>query len=83
MTKGRSTTWQEQIDIVHNCLAHQHDYRKAAITVSGLLPSSVPVGKEVRGWGAGNVTGWPRAEKGGRRVNRNGSSEASHEEAGV
>jgi transposase len=30
MTKGRSTTWQERIDIVLYCLAHQHDYRKAA-----------------------------------------------------
>ncbi|KEQ21562.1 helix-turn-helix domain-containing protein [Paenibacillus tyrfis] len=30
MTKGRSTTWQERIDIVLYCLTHQHDYRKAA-----------------------------------------------------
>jgi transposase len=30
MTKSRSTTWQERIDIVLYCLAHQHDYRKAA-----------------------------------------------------
>ncbi|MBN3522700.1 helix-turn-helix domain-containing protein [Paenibacillus apiarius] len=30
MTKGRSTTWQERIDIVQYCLAHQHDYRKTA-----------------------------------------------------
>jgi transposase len=30
MTKGRSTTWQERIDIVLYCLAHQHDYQKAA-----------------------------------------------------
>ncbi|QOT00298.1 transposase [Brevibacterium sp. JNUCC-42] len=30
MTKGRATTWQERIDIVHYCLAHQHDYQKAA-----------------------------------------------------
>lgn len=28
MTKGRSTTWQERIDIVQYCLAHQHDYCK-------------------------------------------------------
>jgi transposase len=28
MTKGRSTTWQERIDIVLYCLAHQQDYRK-------------------------------------------------------
>jgi transposase-like protein len=30
MIKGRSTTWQERIDIVLYCLAHQQDYRKAA-----------------------------------------------------
>lgn len=30
MTKGRSTTWQERIDIVQYCLAHQHNYQKAA-----------------------------------------------------
>ncbi|WP_152570672.1 helix-turn-helix domain-containing protein [Paenibacillus tyrfis] len=30
MTKGRSTTWQERIDIVLYYLTHQHDYRKAA-----------------------------------------------------
>ncbi len=26
MTKGRSTTWHERIDIVLYCLAHNHDY---------------------------------------------------------
>lgn len=30
MTKGRSTTWQERIDIVQYCLANQHDYHKTA-----------------------------------------------------
>ncbi|MGY5344169.1 helix-turn-helix domain-containing protein [Paenibacillus glucanolyticus] len=30
MTKGRSTTWQERIDIVLYCLANQHDCQKAA-----------------------------------------------------
>jgi len=30
MTKGRATTWQERIEIVHYCLAHQHDYQKTA-----------------------------------------------------
>jgi len=30
MTKGRSTTWQERIDIVLYCLAHHHDYQKTA-----------------------------------------------------
>lgn len=30
MTKGRSTIWQERIDIVQSCFAHQHDYRKTA-----------------------------------------------------
>ncbi|MCM3042763.1 helix-turn-helix domain-containing protein [Paenibacillus motobuensis] len=30
MTKGRSTTWQERIDIVLHCIAHEHDYRKTA-----------------------------------------------------
>jgi transposase len=30
MTKGRSTTWQERIDIVQYCIAHQHDYQKTA-----------------------------------------------------
>ncbi|ASR49295.1 hypothetical protein B4V02_22610 [Paenibacillus kribbensis] len=30
MTKGRSTTWQEQMDIVQYCLTHQRDYRKTA-----------------------------------------------------
>lgn len=30
MTKGRTTTWQERIDIVHFCLAQKHDYRKTA-----------------------------------------------------
>lgn len=30
MTKGRSTTWEERIDIVLYCLAHHHDYRKTA-----------------------------------------------------
>lgn len=28
MTKGRSTTYQERIDIVHYCLAHQHNYQQ-------------------------------------------------------
>ncbi|SUA49383.1 transposase IS3/IS911 family protein [Paenibacillus thiaminolyticus] len=41
MTKGRSTTWQERIDIVQYCLAHQHDYRKTAD------PASLPMGEEV------------------------------------
>ncbi|MFC0216754.1 IS3 family transposase, partial [Paenibacillus chartarius] len=30
MTKGRTTTWQERIDIVHHCLANQHNYHKTA-----------------------------------------------------
>lgn len=30
MTKGRSTTWQERIDMVQYCLAHQHNYQKTA-----------------------------------------------------
>lgn len=30
MTKGRSTTWQERIDIVQYCLANGQDYMKAA-----------------------------------------------------
>lgn len=30
MTKGRITTWQERIDIVHYCLAQKHDYLKTA-----------------------------------------------------
>lgn len=30
MTKGRSTTLQERMDIVLYCLAHNHDYRKTA-----------------------------------------------------
>lgn len=30
MTKGRSTTWQERIDIVLHCLAHERDYGKTA-----------------------------------------------------
>ncbi|MGE5701598.1 MAG: helix-turn-helix domain-containing protein [Clostridia bacterium] len=30
MTKRRSTTWQERIDIVLYCLSNGHDYKKAA-----------------------------------------------------
>lgn len=30
MTKGRSTTWRERIDIVLYCLTHDHDYQKTA-----------------------------------------------------
>lgn len=30
MTEGRSTTYQERIDIVQYCLAHQHNYPKTA-----------------------------------------------------
>jgi transposase-like protein len=30
MTKGRSTTWQERIDIVLYCLANEQDYKKTA-----------------------------------------------------
>jgi transposase len=30
MTKARSTTWQERIDIVLYCLANEQDYKKAA-----------------------------------------------------
>lgn len=30
MTKGRSTTWQERIEIVQYCLMNQHDYQKTA-----------------------------------------------------
>jgi transposase len=30
MTKGRSSTWQERIDIVLYCMARQHDYQKTA-----------------------------------------------------
>lgn len=30
MTKGRSTTWQERVDIVLYCLAHDHEYQKTA-----------------------------------------------------
>lgn len=30
MTKGRSTTWQERIDIVLYCLANGHDCKKTA-----------------------------------------------------
>ncbi|MED5019500.1 transposase [Paenibacillus chibensis] len=30
MTKGRSTTYQERIDIVQYCLAHQHNYQQTA-----------------------------------------------------
>ncbi|MDQ0875840.1 transposase [Paenibacillus sp. V4I3] len=30
MTKSRTTTWQERIDMVQYCLAHQHNYQKTA-----------------------------------------------------
>jgi transposase len=30
MTKGRSTTWEERIDIVQYCIAHQFDYQRTA-----------------------------------------------------
>ncbi|WP_018756428.1 helix-turn-helix domain-containing protein [Paenibacillus terrigena] len=30
MTKGRSTTWQERIEIVQYCLVNQYDYQKTA-----------------------------------------------------
>lgn len=30
MTKGRSTTWRERIDIVLYCLAHNRDYKQTA-----------------------------------------------------
>lgn len=30
MTEGRSTTYQERIDIVQYCLANQHNYQKTA-----------------------------------------------------
>ncbi len=30
MTKGRSTTWQERIDIVLHCMAYERDYGKTA-----------------------------------------------------
>lgn len=30
MTKGRSTTWQERIEIVQYCLTNQHDYQEKA-----------------------------------------------------
>lgn len=30
MTKGRSTTWRERIDIAMYCLAHNHNYQKTA-----------------------------------------------------
>ncbi|WP_169081326.1 helix-turn-helix domain-containing protein [Paenibacillus sp. PL91] len=30
MTKGRSTTWQERIEIVQYCLTNQHDYQMTA-----------------------------------------------------
>lgn len=30
MTKGRATTWQERIDIVLYCLAHDHNYQETA-----------------------------------------------------
>lgn len=30
MTKGRTTTWQERIEIVQYCLMNQHDYQKTA-----------------------------------------------------
>jgi transposase len=30
MTKGRSTTWQERLEIVQYCLSHNQDYRKIA-----------------------------------------------------
>lgn len=32
MTKGRSTTYQERIDIVQYCLAHQHNINRQRIT---------------------------------------------------
>lgn len=30
MTKKRSTTWQERLEIVQHCLTHDQDYRKSA-----------------------------------------------------
>jgi transposase len=30
MTQGRSTTWQERIEIVQYCLTNQHDYQQTA-----------------------------------------------------
>lgn len=30
MTKGRSTTWKERIEIVQYCIAHNNDYQNAA-----------------------------------------------------
>lgn len=31
MTKGRSTTWQERMDIVLHCITHERDYGKTAV----------------------------------------------------
>jgi len=30
MTKGRSTSWKERIEIVLFCIAHDHDYQQTA-----------------------------------------------------
>ena len=30
MTKGRSTSWKERIEIVLFCLSHNHDYQQTA-----------------------------------------------------
>ena len=83
MTKGRSTTWQERIDIVHYCLAHQHDYQKTADQFKVSYQQVYQWVKKYRRWRSGCVTGWPRAKESARGVNRSGSSKARDEEAGI
>lgn len=54
MAKGRSTTWQERVDIVLYCLAHDHEYQKA-VNQYQVVPASIAVGKEVRSWWRGSI----------------------------
>jgi transposase len=59
MTKGRSTTWQERIDIVQYCLANGQDYKKAANQFQASY-------QQVYGWVKKHQEGGPEALRDGR-----------------
>lgn len=57
MTIGRSTSWEERIEIVLFCIAHNHDYCRTAEVHQVSY-------QQVYQWVKKYVSGWRRCSKG-------------------
>ena len=75
MKQGRSTTQEERVQIVKDCLASGKDYGEMALKLQGKLPAGTHMDAAVRGDGRGRSGGPARKEEEGSGAqNRAGES---------